>query len=256
MIANNRKNEDKLTQKEQNIASNKAYRKNHDIKRWHRFWLLFGTLFLISEFILSWVVKIALEIYVIISLIAMIALTANFLGSTFTAVEYDPLKRAICHMGRLRSYHGIKNTKSVALWIGFGFSGGILGFFLGELMTTHYFNSTTLFLVGLIGYFGSIIVIMVTLIPIDVHRKYHLISSFILFLIPLSINILVFTYLLYEGSLQIFLFFPLLQWISSALYAIGYIKRYMYTAIFQKSCLLMGFFSIYLYINIFSAILL
>ena len=249
------KDVDNLTQKEKNIASNIIYRKNHDIKKWYRFWIIFGSSFAISELIIAWIVKIPLESYALTSLLALVALFISFLCSTYIAAEYDPLRRAVCHMGRLKSYHGVDNKRSVVFWIGFGFFGGILGFLLGELMVTHYFNLSILLVVGFIGYCGTIIVIMVTLIPIDVHRKLHLISSMLLFLIPLSISILVFFYLLFDNPLQIFIFVPILQWISAALYAIGYIKKYLYTAIFQKFCLLMGFFSIYLYIIFFSIML-
>ncbi|MCJ7649205.1 MAG: hypothetical protein MUP85_11375, partial [Candidatus Lokiarchaeota archaeon] len=109
-VKNTKDNE--LTQKESNIASNLTYRKNHDMKKWYRFWIIFGASFVISEISLAWIVKIPLESYMIASLVAIVAINANFLGSTFIAAEYDPLRRAICHMGRLKSYHGIDNTKS------------------------------------------------------------------------------------------------------------------------------------------------
>ena len=255
-MVKNRKDRDKLTQKERNIASNLTYRKYHDMKKWYRFWIIFGTSLVILEVSLAWIVKIPLESYMFASLVAIVAVNTTFLGSTFVAAEYDPLRRAICHMGRLKSYHGIDNTKSVILWIGWGFSTSILAFFLGELMVTYYFLVPILLATGLLGYCGTIVAIMVVLIPIDVHRKYHLFSSLILFLIPLSINILVFIYLLFNNSLHKYFFFPILQWIFAVLYAIGYIKKYRYTAVFQKSYLLLSFFSVYLYIIIFSTSLL
>ena len=256
MKGKNTKDKDMLTQKERNIASNLTYRKNHDMKKWYHFWIIFGISLVISEFSLAWVVKISLESYMFASLVAIVAINVNFLGSTFIAAEYDPLRRAICHMGRLKSYHGIDNTKSVILWIGWGVSTSILAFLLGELMVTHYSPVPILLATGFLGYCGTIVAIMVVLIPIDVHRKYHLISSLIFFLIPLSINILVFIYLLFNNSLHKYFFFPILQWIFAVLYAIGYIKKYRYTAVFQKSYLLLSFFSVYLYIIIFSTSLL
>ena len=123
-------------------------------------------------------------------------------------------------------------------------------------MVTHYSPVPILLATGFLGYCGTIVAIMVVLIPIDVHRNYHLFSSLILFLIPLSINILVFIYLQFNNSLHKYLFVPILQWIFAALYAIGYIKKYLYTAIFQKSYLLLSLLSVYLYIIIFSTILL
>jgi len=105
------KNKDKLTQKESNIESNLNYRKNHDIKKWYRFWIIFGTSLVILEISLAWIVKIPLESYIFASLVAIVAVNTTFLASTFIAAEYDPLRRAICHMGRLKSYHGIDNTK-------------------------------------------------------------------------------------------------------------------------------------------------
>jgi len=251
----NKKDKDNLTQKERNTASNLTYRKNHDMKKWYCFWIIFGTSLVILEISLAWIVKIPLESYMIASLVAIVAVNTNFLGSTFIAAEYDPLRRAICHMGRLKSYHGIDNTKSVILWIGWGVSTSILAFLLGELMVTYYFPVPILLATGFLGYCGTIVAIMVVLIPIDVHRKYHLLSSLILFLIPLSINILIFIYLPFNNSLHKYFFIPILQWFFAALYAIGYIKRYLYTAIFQKIYLLLSLFSVYLYIIIFSAIL-
>jgi len=252
----NNKVKDRFNQKERNIASNLAYRKNHDIKKWYCFWIIFGTSLVISEFWLAWIVKIPLENYMFTSLITIVAVNANFLGSTFIAAEYDPLRRAVCHMGRLKSYHGIDNTKSVILWIGWGLSTSILAFLFGELMITHYSHLPILFAAGFLGYCGTIVAIMVVLIPIDVHRKFHLLSSLILFLIPLSINILVFISLLFNDSLHKYFFIPILQWFFALLYAIGYIKKYLYTAVFQKTYLLLSLFSVYLYINFFSATLL
>ena len=256
MKIKNNKDKDRLTQKDRNIASNLTYRKNHDIKKWYRFWIIFGTSLVILEFYLTWIVKIPLESYMLASLVAIVAVNTTFLGSTFIAAEYDPLRRAICHMGRLKSYHGIDNTKSVILWIGWGFSTSILAFLWGELMVTHYSPVPILLATGFLGYCGTIVAIMVVLIPIDVHRNYHLFSSLILFLIPLSINILVFIYLPFNNSLHKYFFVPILQWIFAALYTIGYIKKYLYTAIFQKSYLLLSLLSVYLYIIIFSTILL
>ncbi|MBY9004603.1 MAG: hypothetical protein KGD73_11565 [Candidatus Lokiarchaeota archaeon] len=226
------------------------------MKKWYRFWIIFGASLIISEISLAWIVKIPLESYMLASLVAIVIINANFLGSTFIAAEYDPLRRAICHMGRLKSYHGIDNTKSVILWIGWGFSTSILAFLFGELMVTHYSSIPILLATGFLGYCGTIIAMMVVLIPIDVHRKNHLLSSLIFFLIPLSINILIFIYISFNNTLHNYFFFPILQWFFAALYAIGYIKKYLYTAVFQKSYLLLSLFSVYLYIIIFSTILL
>jgi len=250
------KDEKNLSQKKKNIASNISYRKNHDMKKWYRFWMIFVISLLILEISLTWVVKIPIGSFIIASHITMVAIIANFLGSTFIAAEYDPLRRAVCHMGRLKSYHGIDNTKSVILWIGWGFSTSILGFLIGELMVTHYSSVPILLATGFLGYCGSIVAIMVVLIPIDVHRKSHLISSLIFFLIPLFINILIFIHLLFNNTLHKYFSVPILQWFLAALYVIGYAKRYIYTAVFQKSYLLLSLFSIYLYIIIFSTILL
>jgi ABC-type multidrug transport system fused ATPase/permease subunit len=251
MVKNNN-DTDKLTQKDRNIASNLTYRKKHNMKKWYRFWILCGTSLVIVESFLAWIIKIPLESYIIESLVAIVAVNATFLSSTFIAAEYDPLRRAICHMGRLKSYHGINNMKSVILWIGWGISTGILAFLLGKLMFSYYFSVPILLATGFLGYCGSIVAIMVVLIPIDVHRKYHLFSSLIFFLIPLCINILVFIYLQFNISLHKYFLIPILQWIFAVLYAIGYIKKYLYTAIYQK----LSLFSVYLYIIIFSTILL
>lgn len=252
MKINNTKDKKILTQKEKNIASNLTYRKSHDMKKWYRFWIICGPSLVISEISVARFVKIPLESYMFASLVAIMAINATFLCSTFIAAEYDPLRRAVCHMGRLKSYHGIDNTKSVILWIGWGFSTSILAFLLGELMATHYSSVFILLATGFLGYCGTIIAIMVVLIPIDVHRKYHLLASLILFLIPLSINILIFIDLLFNNSPHNYLFLPILQWFFAVLYAIGYIKKLLYTAIFQKSYLLLSLFSVYFYINIFS----
>lgn len=249
------KDKDNLTQKEKNIVSNIKYRKDHDIKKWHLFWIIFGILLVISVISLAQIVMIPLESYMLTSLMTIIIVNTNFLASTIIAVEYDPLRRAVCHMGRLKSYHGFNNMKSVILWIGWGFSTGILAFLYGKLMLTYYFNQPILIAAGLLGCFGTIVAIMVVLIPIDVARKFHLFSSLIFFLIPFAINILIFIYLIFNNSVE-YSFIPILQWIFAVLYAIGYVKRYIYTAILQKTYLLLSLFSVYIYINFFSVILL
>ena len=117
------------------------------------------------------------------------------------------------------------------------------------------FHHLILLAAGFLGFCGTIVAIMVALIPIDVHRKLHLFSSLVFFLIPLAINVLIFIYFLFNNSIE-YSFIPILQWTFAVLYAIGYIKRYMYTAIIQKTYLLLSLFSVYIYINFFSAILL
>jgi hypothetical protein len=151
---------------------------------------------------------------------------------------------------------GISNKKALSLFIAFGIFYGMLNFTLMHFYTVYYPNNVVLTTSRVFLFISSLVIIMMSLIPIDIHEFKHLYTALLVFLITEIASGCSIAYFIGEGiEFPLLYVVVILEFIFAVGYMWGYITNYRYAPVFQKSCIMTTGIAFYLYLTYFIGII-
>ncbi len=182
-----------------------------------------------------------------VTLFLILSLISFFLSTSLHTGGYNYKKQVVSHIGRFR-VHGEKNNASLVFFFLFSLFYGLFGTNIGHYFINFKANNggfDHLKYVGIFLYIGSIFGILMSVIPLDIHRWKHLLAAFITFINMLLANIYMLIHSITDQKGRVAVsILSSSQILFSALYIYGYITRTI-PAIFQKLAMLTATFSIY-----------
>ena len=180
----------------------------------------------------------------------VLSLVNFFLSTSHHTGGYKYSKQVVSHIGRFR-VHGEKNNKSLVFFFFFSlfyglFTTNIAHYFLySDFVGLEGASVNHLQYAGIFLYIASVFGILMSVIPLDIHRWKHLLSAFITFVNILLANIFITIYTLINQKNKWFVaVLTSLEVFFSAAYIYGYITRTI-PAVFQKLAMLTATASLY-----------
>jgi hypothetical protein len=225
--------------------------------KWDIFWISMIILIISLQYYFLHTLTIPLSHYLLIAGIAFVGVIITFFWSSKVVTDgYSIAKQAICYMGSIKGRRsGLSNKKAVILFIAFGLFYGMLNFVLMHYYTTYYSSERLLRISVYFLFISALVIIMMSIIPIDIHELKHLYTALIVFATTEIASGFSAAYFIAER-----IDFPLLyviiiiEFILAAGYIYGYITRYRFTAVFQKSCIMFTGVAFCLYLSYFIGI--
>jgi hypothetical protein len=222
--------------------------------KWDIFWISMIILICSLQYYFLFTITIPLTHYIPIAVIALIVLMITFFWSSKSVADgYSIAKQAICYMGSIKGRRsGSSNKKALILFIAFGFFYGVLNFSLMHFYTIYYPDVVILTASRLFLFLSTLVILMMSIIPIDIHELKHLYTALLVFIITEVASGCSAAFFIMEG-----IDFPLLyvviiiEFILAAGYMYSYLTHYRYAAVFQKSCIMFTGIAFFLYLTYF-----
>ena len=225
---------------------------------WDYFWLSTAIIIIVLQYYFLVNLNIPIERYLVIAQVALVGLIITFMISSKLVVDgYSVAKQAICYMGSMTGRRsGSSNKWALVFFIAFGLLYGVLNFMLMHFYTTHYPEMTGLRVSSVFLFISTLVIIMMSLIPIDVHELKHLFTALLVFTITeLASFASAIHFIANKINYPLLYVVVAIELVLAVLYVWGYITNYRYTAVFQKTCSMCTGIAFYLYLSYFISIM-
>jgi len=127
-------------------------------------------------------------------------------------------KHPVCYLGQ--SFVFGKDNHQAMLWVQGFFIGLALDYIITGLLLRNYFLFNPYLQITACGlYLGAVLAIFMGIVPIDLYRKFHLITTFTLFGLHITTTIVILSYFIYMGHYSVFV--PIIAYVGCAVHLIG-----------------------------------
>lgn len=225
---------------------------------WDVFWLTAAGVICALQYYFLNTLTIPIGHYLPIAQVALVGLILTFIISSKLVVDgYSVAKQAICYMGSMTGRRsGLSNKWAMVFFIAFGILYGVLNFMVMHFYKTFYPDSIGLRVSSVFLFISTLVIIMMSLIPIDVHELKHLYVALLVFTITELASFSSAIHFIAQGIVFPFLYIVVaIELVLAVLYVWGFITNYRYTAVFQKTCIMTTGIAFYLYLSYFLAVL-
>jgi len=183
----------------------------------------------------------------------VIDLTSFALSMKMIPGGFSQAKQAICHMGRITTKKGAKNTRALFFFIIYGCFEAALVMMLGNIIAVYGATINFLLWIRPVAYIASVFGMLTCVVPIDMTYNGHMGSALILFICTNTIVNYLLGFLVVLAKLTaLSLVIWIIMDIVCLLYIIGFIIDYRYAPTFQKLWLVFTNFAVVILIDTYA----